>query len=219
VLNLIREIILGLEGKTTIELIILIFFNNLKASFFAMLVGTLFGIFPVITGLINGYVIGFSINLSIEQAGILILWRLIPHGLFEIPAIILSMGIGLYLGNRFLEKKLKIHSINKRALVIFITSLSLIPLGYLYSLLALKSLELSSLSISSLESNQILLIFLIALINFVILLLVAYALWSFYIDKELRKDLIDSLIFFLLIIIPLLVIAAIIEGILIVFLG
>ena len=31
--------------------------------------------------------------------GIFILWRLLPHGIFEIPAIIISISMGLRLGS------------------------------------------------------------------------------------------------------------------------
>ena len=85
---LIQEMMLGLEGLNTQEIISYIFFNNLQASFFAIILGALFGVFPFITSIFNGYLIGFVMRFAVEENGIFILWRLLPHGIFELPAII-----------------------------------------------------------------------------------------------------------------------------------
>ncbi len=98
----IFEIIQGLvemfEGRTAISTILLILLNNVRASFLSMILGLLAGIFPLVTAIINGYLIGFVVNYTIRQEGIFILWKLVPHGIFELPAIIMSIGIGFKLG-------------------------------------------------------------------------------------------------------------------------
>ena len=50
----------------------------------------------------NGYVLGFVAELAVKSPknplGILILWKLVPHGIFELPAILISIGLGIKLG-------------------------------------------------------------------------------------------------------------------------
>jgi len=94
----IEKLILSLEGKGMLEIIGFIFFNNLKASFFAIILGIGFGIFPLITLVANGYLLGFVARESAVRGGIGVLWQLFPHGIFELPAILLSIGFGLKIG-------------------------------------------------------------------------------------------------------------------------
>jgi stage II sporulation protein M len=95
---MIRELILGLEGLTTLELIGFIFLNNLQASFFAMVLGVFLGLFPVVALVVNGYLLGFVAREAVAVDGIFVMWKILPHGIFELPAILFSMGIGLKLG-------------------------------------------------------------------------------------------------------------------------
>jgi stage II sporulation protein M len=103
----IRELMLRLEGKSVLELISYIFFNNLRASFFAFLLGVVFGIFPLAVAVVNGYLLGFISYYSATQGGLLILLRILPHGIFELPAFFLSVGIGLKIGLEVLKKDAK----------------------------------------------------------------------------------------------------------------
>ncbi len=112
------------EGKSTFDTAKMIFLNNLSASFFAMTFGIFFGIFPVIALVTNGYLLGFVARKAIALDGIFVLWRLFPHGIFELPAVLLSIGIGLRLGFDFLKErnfsKLKINFRESLRLFIFI---------------------------------------------------------------------------------------------------
>ncbi len=98
IFSFIEKLVLTLEGKTIIELTGIIFFNNLKASFMAIILGIGIGIFPLTTSVINGYLLGFVARETVNHNGIFILWQLFPHGIFELPAIIFSIGIGLKIG-------------------------------------------------------------------------------------------------------------------------
>jgi stage II sporulation protein M len=98
IFSFIEELITMLEGKSTIELIGFIFFNNLKASFMAIVLGIVVGIFPLVTSVVNGYLLGFVSREAASVGGISVLWQLAPHGIFELPAIIFSIGIGLKIG-------------------------------------------------------------------------------------------------------------------------
>ena len=111
IFSFIEGLVTALKGKTMIELMGIIFFNNLKASFMAIILGIGIGIFPLITVVINGYLLGFVARETVNHGGILVLWQLFPHGVFELPAIIFSIGIGLKIGRDILRrgsgKKLK----------------------------------------------------------------------------------------------------------------
>jgi len=215
VLKILQNMLVELKGLTTTELIIYIFFNNLKATFFAVVFGIFFGIFPIVAGIVNGYVIGFTMNLAVSQSGPLILWRLIPHGIFEIPAILMSMGVGFYLGSRFLEKTFNIKSIKKRISFIGLFSLIAIPFGALYYYLSLDILKSESVGVAVISSGNFLTLILMAVMNLAAIGVFVYILFIFFRNKELKRDLADALIFFILVIIPLLLIAGIIEGVLV----
>ena len=103
--KILKEMIEKFIGLSTGQTIIMIFWNNLGAGFLSIALGIIFGIFPIASAIINGYLIGYVMNLAVSQGGILTLWRLFPHGIFEIPAILISMGIGLQLGVNIISKK------------------------------------------------------------------------------------------------------------------
>ena len=98
ILELIRELLKQTEGLDIWNMIRFIFINNLKSSFFAIFCGVLFGIVPVAISVVNGYVLGFVANKTIASEGYLVLWRLFPHGIFELPAVFISLGLGLRIG-------------------------------------------------------------------------------------------------------------------------
>lgn len=95
---MIESLILGIEGLSVMGLIGFIFLNNLTASFLAMGLGILVGLFPLMTVVVNGYLLGFVAREAVMREGIFVLWRIFPHGIFELPAILISIGMGLRLG-------------------------------------------------------------------------------------------------------------------------
>ena len=98
------------ESPTMIMLII--FANNTLNSFIAMLLGTFFGIWPVIFILINGFFIGVVVFSSVQEYGILVvLFALLPHGIIELPMIFISASMGLRLGVLAFQKIFKIKEI------------------------------------------------------------------------------------------------------------
>jgi len=98
IFELIKMLILEIKGKSAMEIIVFIFLNNLQASFFAMVFGIFLGIFPLMVCVLNGYLLGFVAREVAVVDGIFVLWRILPHGVFELPAVIFSIGIGLRLG-------------------------------------------------------------------------------------------------------------------------
>ena len=96
--QMIEEIIKQTAGLSTLGLIRFIIFNNVKSAFFGLIFGLFFAIIPLGILIINGYVLGFVASKSASSEGLLILWRLLPHGILEIPAVLISVALGIRLG-------------------------------------------------------------------------------------------------------------------------
>jgi stage II sporulation protein M len=107
IMAFIKELLLQTKNMSMPQLIVFIISNNLKSTFLGILLGAVFGIFPVIDAVANGYMLGFASLLSIDSGGITSLWRIFPHGIFELPAIFLSLGLGIKLGTFILQKDKK----------------------------------------------------------------------------------------------------------------
>jgi stage II sporulation protein M len=101
---IIAQLLKETEGLNTPSIIGFIFFNNLKASFFGLALGVLFGFIPIVLAVVNGYVLGFVSNYAVKTAGFSSLFRLLPHGIFELPAIMISLGLGVKLGMFFFSR-------------------------------------------------------------------------------------------------------------------
>ncbi len=112
ILNFIKELIEKTSGMSKEELIRFIFLNNLQSSFLGMILGIFLGLFSIIMAVTNGYLLGFVASMSVENQGGLILLKLLPHGIFELPAIFISFGLGLKLGTFIFQKK-KLESFKK----------------------------------------------------------------------------------------------------------
>jgi len=79
----------------------LIFRKNLLACVMTMYLGIGAAIFPLVTMVLNGMVIGFlfsSMAEQGEQVWLLALKGIVPHGIVELPALFLAAGFGMMLG-------------------------------------------------------------------------------------------------------------------------
>lgn len=126
IMEFIKEITLQTKDMSTLELIQFITFNNLRSTFFTILLGIIFGIFPIVAAIANGYLLGFVALLSVNQKGFLSLLSLIPHGIFEFPAIFISIALGLRLGLMFFKKDYLLKKELSNCLRIFL--LIIVPL-------------------------------------------------------------------------------------------
>jgi stage II sporulation protein M len=116
----LKEILMKFEGLNLIQTIWTIFSNNIYVGFLSIVLGILFGIFPVVISLTNGFLIGYVANKAVSIEGILILWKLLPHGIFELPAIIISLGIGLKLGTTLIFNNKKLRKESLESLFVFL---------------------------------------------------------------------------------------------------
>ena len=96
--ELLKALVAQVEGLGTWELVWFIFQNNVTSALLGLFLGVAFGIFPLINALTNGAVLGYVLRLTANAAGVQEFWRLLPHGIFELPVVFLALGLGLRLG-------------------------------------------------------------------------------------------------------------------------
>lgn len=94
----LKSIISETEGLNVFEMILYILQNNLFTALMAVILGVFFGVFPLGSAMSNGVVVGYVYHKASGLAGPWIIWRLFPHGIFELPAVFLAMALGLKLG-------------------------------------------------------------------------------------------------------------------------
>ncbi|MFA5485085.1 MAG: stage II sporulation protein M [Candidatus Pacearchaeota archaeon] len=209
ILEIIKELMLRFEGLSSFQTIYTIFFNNLQASFVVLIIGLFFGYYTLYAAIQNAYLIGFVGRNVANLDGLSSLLQLVPHGIFELPAIFISMGLGLYLANSFLELNFNIKSKKNRVIILSVISLIILPLLiYQFSILPLNN---SELLLSQISDTTFLFL---GFFNFIQIALLFFVLISSLKNTEMKKRIIQSLKVFVLIVIPLLILAAIIEGIL-----
>lgn len=85
-----------------------ILLNNSITAFLAILLGIIFGIFPFLILFSNGTVLGivaYSLKTSFSWSMFFV--GTVPHGIIEIPVIILACAIGFRLGKVFFKQLFK----------------------------------------------------------------------------------------------------------------
>jgi stage II sporulation protein M len=92
-----------------------IFLNNAIKSLLVMAGGVVFGLFPVIFLLANGAALGIVLSASVRSRGLLpALLAILPHGIFELPAILLASSMGLLLGGFAIKRLFRRANISLR---------------------------------------------------------------------------------------------------------
>ena len=106
--QMIEQLFSGLsfaKNLNTFQLFIFIFLNNAIKALLMILTGFFFGIVPIIFVFANANLIGVVIAVFGAREGFLrVVLSLLPHGIFEIPAVLIASGYGLWLGVRFYRK-------------------------------------------------------------------------------------------------------------------
>lgn len=82
-----------------------IFTNNLVACVTLFLGGATFGLLPLLIIASNGLVIGGIVEtVRVQKGAAFILAGLLPHGVLEIPAVLVSAGLGLLLAEALVRE-------------------------------------------------------------------------------------------------------------------
>jgi stage II sporulation protein M len=90
------------------KMFFVILLNNSAKTFVALVLGILFGILPLIAVATNGYILGIVYLFVSGKVGYVQAAKsVLPHGVLEIPAVILSAAYGLWLGVTFGKRILR----------------------------------------------------------------------------------------------------------------
>lgn len=221
--KLLENIINETEGMNFSQIFVFIFQNNLKTAFLGIILGIFLGVIPLFYAITNGYIIGFVASKASEAFGPSILLRLLPHGIFEIPALIISLALGIKFGTFFLTAKDKIKGfiayLATGASTLIIFTLSLLFFGLISSFLTLEA------NLKQLSNNPSFLLLIIALFIVSFILGISIGLATLpkkekpFIKENFKENFEHALETFLLIVLPLLLIAGFIESALIILFG
>ena len=104
-LQLFENMIAGeIMDDTPPMLALLLFLNNLEACIVIFIGGALLGVISVMILGFNGIIIGAILEIVRKESNDLVLLAsIIPHGIFELPAVIASGALGLMLGRAVQE--------------------------------------------------------------------------------------------------------------------
>jgi stage II sporulation protein M len=100
-LSMLQELGEEVFGGHPLRGVAILFINNLRASMLVIILGLLLGVVPLLSAIANGAILG-AVAFSLAQEGIapvpFLLAGILPHGILELPAVLLSMAFGLKLG-------------------------------------------------------------------------------------------------------------------------
>ena len=93
------------RGLPKLHLVGAIFLNNALKSLIVIVLGAFFGLLPIVFLVVNGAAIGIAVIVSSHARGV---WQsilvLLPHGVLELPAVLLATSIGLMLGSHLVRR-------------------------------------------------------------------------------------------------------------------
>lgn len=214
---MLKELVDKIKDLNLLGLIWYIFQNNILSAFFALVFGVFFGLLPLFNAGFNGVVLGYVFSRAAEVGGIGVVWKILPHGIFELPAVMIAVGLGLKLGLGFFVNFFEYNKENRFR--IFVGLLSIF--AGIFGLIFIFSGFSFIFGVGNADGSV-----LSGLIGLIFGLVVLYPLFylMFY-DSKLRKlqresfseRIFNSFLVFVYVVLPLLIIAAIIEGSLIYF--
>lgn len=86
---------LVLPDGSAFSIMLHIFFNNVRVVFMLIFLGFVLGFLPIMIVVVNGFAIGIVSEYIIRNESFLfLLTGLAPHGIIEIPIILLGAGVG-----------------------------------------------------------------------------------------------------------------------------
>lgn len=86
------------EGRDGAAFILSMFLHNLVATYITMCLFTFWGLVPMVTAMANGLILGWIVVTAVGTSMLDAAAMLVPHGLFEWPAMMIAWGVGLWRG-------------------------------------------------------------------------------------------------------------------------
>ncbi|MDY6987569.1 MAG: stage II sporulation protein M [Thermodesulfobacteriota bacterium] len=116
------------EDKGTLLTIALLFVQNATVAFASILLGLLLGLVPILSAAVNGIVVGVLFSVAARSSQLYALWQLLPHGVFELPAIFAAWGLGLWHGAWIFRRNKEETLGNRRRKAFLVLFLYILPL-------------------------------------------------------------------------------------------
>lgn len=108
VLEKLQEMLGPIMEMPPLDQFLFIILNNGITAFLAIILGIIFGIFPFLVLLSNGTILGaVAYFVQTELSWSTFFVGILPHGIIEIPVIILAGAVGFKLGKISLDKVFK----------------------------------------------------------------------------------------------------------------
>jgi stage II sporulation protein M len=99
---------LSKQNNQQLWFFVVIFLNNTSKAIMFIFLGLLFGVLPLFMLVANGMILGYVLTIESQNTPwMLILKGILPHGIIEIPTIILACAYGIKLGG--LVGKMTLH--------------------------------------------------------------------------------------------------------------
>lgn len=100
-----KEVAGQMDGTNPYDMVVKLFANNLEACILLFLGGASFGILTIFIMSLNGIVIGAIMEIvSKDHTALFVAAALLPHGIFEIPAFIISGALGILLAQSLIAE-------------------------------------------------------------------------------------------------------------------
>jgi stage II sporulation protein M len=104
ILGPFKELAESISGQNPLIMVLMIFVQNSFSTLLSVWLGFLFCLVPLYTLLLNGVVLG--VLFSVTETNILVdLMFLLPHGIFELPAVFVATGLGIWRGVWFVRER------------------------------------------------------------------------------------------------------------------
>jgi len=100
-----KEVAGEIISSNSFDIFVKLFFNNLEACVLLFLGGASFGILTIFILSLNGVVIGAIMEIvHNDHSALFVAAAILPHGVFEIPAFIISGSLGILLAQSLINE-------------------------------------------------------------------------------------------------------------------
>ncbi|HXX54690.1 MAG TPA: stage II sporulation protein M [Methanoregula sp.] len=100
-----KEVAGEIISSNSFDIFVKLFFNNLEACILLFLGGASFGILTIFILSLNGVVIGAIMEVvHNDHSALFVAAAILPHGIFEIPAFIISGSLGILLAQSLINE-------------------------------------------------------------------------------------------------------------------
>lgn len=103
--EILKQLVDKVHGLDTFGTILFILQNNITSAFYGIVFGVGLGIFPILASFSNGVLLGYVLKIVWFDSGVSEFWKILPHGVFELPAVFISLALGVRLGMFIFSKK------------------------------------------------------------------------------------------------------------------